>query len=256
MRIDIWSDVVCPWCYIGKRRFENALAAFPHRDQVEVVHRSFELDPTMAATSQRPTIEVLASKYGGSPAQIKRMMSRVEQTAAEEGLEYHLANTLSGNSRDAHRLVHLALERDMQAPVLERLYRAYFSEGQSLFDRSKLASLATEVGLDAAEVTRVLNSDRYDADVTADENEARELGISGVPFFVIDGRYGISGAQPTALFSQALEQAWAESHGGVSPALFAEASEGTACTDESCTDAACAVPSADPVNATTAVRAS
>jgi predicted DsbA family dithiol-disulfide isomerase len=240
MQIEIWSDVVCPWCYIGKRRFENALSQFPNRDAVEVVHRSFELDPTMPRGSQQPTVDVLGQKYGAGPAQVRQMMARVEQNAAEEGLEYHLTDTLSGNSRDAHRLVHFAREKGAQSAMLERLFRAYFTEGKSLFDRDVLAALGGEAGLDPAEVKQVLNSDRFETEVTADENQARAFGISGVPFFVIDGRYGISGAQPTALFSQALEQAWAESQGAEPAALFAQ--DGAACTDEACTDEACAVP--------------
>jgi predicted DsbA family dithiol-disulfide isomerase len=240
MQIEIWSDVVCPWCYIGKRRFENALSQFPNRDDVEVIHRSFELDPGMTRGTERPTVDVLGEKYGAGPAQVRQMMARVEQNAAEEGLEYHLTNTLSGNSRDAHRLVHLAREKGVQNAVLERLYRAYFTEGKSLFDRDVLAEIGGEAGLDPTEVKQVLSSDRFEAEVTADENQARAFGISGVPFFVIDGRYGISGAQPTALFAQALQQAWAESQGAAPAELFAQ--EGAACTDDSCTDEACAVP--------------
>jgi predicted DsbA family dithiol-disulfide isomerase len=207
MRIDIWSDVVCPWCYIGKRRFEQALERFPHREQVEVVHRAFQLDPTFPKGETTPTVEMLGKKYGGGPAGARQMMARVEQVAAEVGLDYHLAETLSGNTLDAHRLLHLARARGVQDAVLERLYRAYFTEGRSLFDHKSLADLAADAGLDREEALRTLRSDAYADAAGADHYEARALGISGVPFFVVDGKYGISGAQPTELFAQALAQA-------------------------------------------------
>ncbi len=245
MRIDIWSDVVCPWCYIGKRRFEEALEQFPHRDQVEVVHRAFQLDPTFPKGETRPTVEVLGAKYGGGPSGARQMMERVEQVAAEVGLEYHLAGTLSGNTLDAHRLLHLARERGVQDAVLERLYRAYFTESRSVFDHQALADLAAEAGLDRDDALRALQSDAYAAAAAADIQEARALGISGVPFFVVDGKYGISGAQPTALFSQALTQAWAESHPLTtlgSPAGARTAGEG----GEACEDGSCAVDAVVP----------
>ena len=208
MQVEIWADVVCPWCYIGKRRFEAALAEFPHRDAVEVVHRSFQLDPTLPRDETVPTVALLARKYGGSEQDVKGMMARVERLAAEVGLEYHLHDTLSGNSFDAHRLLHLAKQNGKQDVLLERLYRAYFTETQSLFDRESLARFATEVGLDSADVQRTLDTDAYTAGVNADVAEASALGVTGVPFFVIDRRYGVSGAQPTELFTQALTEAW------------------------------------------------
>lgn len=208
MKVEIWSDVVCPWCYIGKRRFEAALAAFPHRDDVEVVHRSFQLDPTLPPGETIPTAALLARKYGGTEQDVKGMIARVERVAAEVGLEYHLHDTLSGSSFDAHRLLHLAKQHGKQDALLERLYRAYFTETQSLFDHESLARLAAEVGLDPAEVERTLRTDAYAGAVNADIAEASALGVTGVPFFVIDRRYGVSGAQPTQLFAQALTQAW------------------------------------------------
>jgi predicted DsbA family dithiol-disulfide isomerase len=210
MRVEIWSDVVCPWCYIGKRRFERALAAFEHRDDVEVVHHSFQLDPTFPKGETTPTPELLARKYGASPDDAKAMMTRVEQTAAGDGLEYHLLDTLSGNTFDAHRVLHLAKSQGKQDAVLERFYRAYFTEGQSLFDHPSLVRLAAEAGLAAADVQRVLDSDEYAGAVNADIRAASELGASGVPFFVIDNRIGISGAQPADLFGRALSQAWSQ----------------------------------------------
>jgi predicted DsbA family dithiol-disulfide isomerase len=211
IRIDVWSDVVCPWCYVGKRRLERALAAFPHKDEVEVVHRAFQLDPSAPRDRTEPVVEHLAAKYGTTVEQATGMQARVSQIAADEGLEYHLDRTLSGNTFDAHRVLKLARERGREAEVLERFYRAYFTEAQSLFDTPSLARIAAEAGLDPTEVERVLAADTYADEVEADRHEAGKLGANGVPFFVVGGRYGISGAQPLALFEQVLERAWAES---------------------------------------------
>ncbi len=217
MNIEIWSDVVCPWCYIGKRRFERALERFANRDGVSVVHRSFQLDPAASSAASEPMPQHLARKYGTSVDQAASMMGRVEGLAAEVGLEYHLARTLSGNTLDAHRVLHLAREHGRQDAVLEHFYRAYFTAGQSLFDAPALIRLGAEAGLDAAEVQRVLESDAYEAAVRADIAAAVALGVQGVPFFVVDGRYGISGAQPEELFSRALNEAWGAAPGADEP---------------------------------------
>jgi predicted DsbA family dithiol-disulfide isomerase len=211
MEVEIWSDIVCPWCYLGKRHFEQALEEFGHRDDVDVVYRSFELDPSAPAGDTTPTVDHLASKYGMTPQQAEDAQRQMEQRAAEEGLTFRLEGLQRGNTRDAHRLVHLARERGRQAELVERLHRAYFTEQDSVFDHAALARLAAEVGLDPAEVAKVLDSDEYSAEVTADETVANELGATGVPFFVIDRRYGISGAQPATTITKALAQAWAES---------------------------------------------
>jgi len=210
MRIEIWSDVVCPWCYVGKRRFERALAAFPHRDQVQVVHRSFQLDPSKPKGATQPRGEVLRRKYGWSEAQVTAREAEMRDTAAGEGLDFKLGNSLSGNTADAHQLIHLGLARGIQDAVVERLYRAYFSEGRSLFDHDSLVALATEAGLDPDEARAVLAEDRYAHAVAADGQEAHALGATGVPFFVIANRYGISGAQPTSVFAEVLARAWSE----------------------------------------------
>jgi predicted DsbA family dithiol-disulfide isomerase len=208
MNVDIWSDIVCPWCYLGKRRFEKALAAFDGRDDVRVSHRSFQLDPTRTrgATSSRRAR--LRSKYRLSEDEVRAMDIKMEQTAAADGLEYHLTETgLTGNTLDAHRLLRLAASHGLEDSMLERLYRAYFTEQRSIFDVESLVSIAVEVGLDATGVREALESDRYVDAVTRDLNEARLLGVTGVPFFVIDNRYGISGAQVTEVFSRALRMA-------------------------------------------------
>jgi predicted DsbA family dithiol-disulfide isomerase len=210
MKVEIWSDVVCPWCYLGKRRFETALASFPHSEQVDVVYRSFELDPSATSAVTTPTIELLATKYGMSVQQAEDAQRHMEQRAAQDGLTFHMDGLRSGNTRDAHRLLHLAEARNRQPQLIERLYRAYFTDRASVFDHASLTNLAFEVGLDQDEATAVLTSDAYGDAVAADEAMARSLGATGVPFFVIDRRYGISGAQPAEAIGQVLERAWAE----------------------------------------------
>ena len=229
MKIEIWSDVVCPWCYIGKVRFERAVAAFPHRDEVAVAHRAFELDPTIPRGETRDVVEDLATKKGVSQEQIRRLMASVEELAAEEGLEYHLADGRGGNTVDAHRLLHLAAERGLQNELLERLYRAQFTELRSVFEHGSLVELAAEAGLDPDEARGVLAGIAYLDRVKGDEATARSLGITGVPFFVIAGTYGLSGAQPAATFAAAREQAWAESH-----PLQTVPAEGAVCEDGIC----------------------
>ena len=207
MRIDIWSDVVCPWCYVGKRRFERALAAFDDRDEVQVVHRAFQLDPSRPKGQTQKRREMLMSKYRLTAAQVRDLDARMEQTAAAEGLEYHLGDGVTGNTLDAHRLLHLAADRGRQDAALERFYRAYFTEGRSLFEADSLTALAVEAGLDAGDVSAVLAGDEYAAAVAADIREAQALGANGVPFFVFDRRFGVSGAQPSDVFSQVLARA-------------------------------------------------
>jgi predicted DsbA family dithiol-disulfide isomerase len=206
MRVDIWSDLVCPWCYIGKRRFEKALADFPGREQVAVVHRSFQLDPTMPKGERFRHRDVLMRKYRMNEAQLAATQARLEQVAAAEGLDYHLADTMTGNTLDAHRLVHLAAEQGIQDAVIERFFRAHFSEGRSLFDDDSLVSLSHEAGLE--DVHAVLASDRYAAEVADDHRQAATLGAGGVPFFVFDGRFAVSGAQASETFGDALRQAF------------------------------------------------
>ena len=208
MRIDVWSDLVCPWCYIGKRRLEHALKDFSGAGGVEVVHRSFQLNPTapMGTTSRRR--DYLIAKYGWSADKAAQIDADMEQRAAADGLEYHLSdNGLTGNTLDAHRLVHLARERGVQDQAVERLFRAYFTEQRSLFDADSLAALAADAGLDTADVKRVLAGTDYTDAVRADMREAQTLGVSGVPFFVFNQRLGLSGAQPLDVFADALAQA-------------------------------------------------
>jgi predicted DsbA family dithiol-disulfide isomerase len=208
MQVEIWSDVVCPWCYLGKKRFERALGEFAHSTEVEVIYRSFELDPAAPKEVTTPTISVLASKYGMSDEQAEQAQRQMEQRAAQDGLTFRMSGLRSGNTRDAHRLLHLAKARGLQPELAERLHRAYFTEQDSIFDHQALIRLAAEAGLEAGEVAGVLAGDDYAADVLADEAMARALGASGVPFFVIERRYGISGAQPAKTIARVLDEAW------------------------------------------------
>ena len=208
VRIDVWSDLVCPWCYIGKRRLERALEGFSHRDGVEIVHRSFQLDPSAPPARTQARREMLMAKYRLTAAQVDEMDVRMQRTAAADGLDYHLEGSVTGNTFDAHRVLHLASDRGVQAAVLERFYRAYFTEQRSLFDRDSLVALAAEAGLDPDETRRVLGSETYADRVAADLKAARALGATGVPFFVIDHRYGVSGAQSADVFADALTRAW------------------------------------------------
>ncbi|MGW2068274.1 DsbA family oxidoreductase [Streptomyces sp. NPDC001953] len=213
MRVEIWSDIACPWCYVGKARFEKALGAFPHRDQVEVVHRSFELDPHRAKDDVQPVLTMLAKKYGMSEAQAQAGEKNLGTQAAAEGLDYRTQGRDHGNTFDMHRLLHFAKEQGRQHRLIQILYRANFAEERSLFTEGdeRLVELAVEAGLDAEAVRTVLADPAAYADaVRADEREAAELGANGVPFFVLDRKYGVSGAQPAEVFTQALTQAWGE----------------------------------------------
>jgi predicted DsbA family dithiol-disulfide isomerase len=242
MRIEVWSDVVCPWCYVGKRRFERALAGFAHRADVEVVHRSFQLDPTKPVGKTQERGLALRRKYGWSEAQAKAREAQMRATAAGEGLDFEMGSALTGNTADAHQVIHLAKAHGIQDAVVERLYRAYFSEGRSLFDHDSLIALGAEAGLDAEEIRAVLTEGRYAEAVAADGREAHALGATGVPFFVIDNRYGVSGAQPTPVFAEVLARAWDEAGGAGTDRENAEGGERG--EQESCDDEACAVPTA------------
>ena len=243
MKVEIWSDVVCPWCYIGKRRFESALAQFAHRDDVEVEWRSFELDPTTQSLStpgEGPGhAELIASKYGMPLAQAEAAVASVTEAAAGQGLDFHLDRSLRSNTFDAHRLIHLAADHGLQDEAKERFMRAYFSEGEPVGDRAALVRLAVDAGLDGDDVERVLAGEEYADAVRSDEAEARALGISGVPFFVVDRKYGVSGAQPAEQLLQVLDRAWSER----SPlTLVGAGAVGTAGeTDEACGPDGCPV---------------
>ena len=210
MQVEIWSDVVCPWCYVGKRRFEQALAQFEHAGELAVTYRSFELDQNAPPSRTGNHDEHLARKYGMTVARARQLNEQMTQTAAAEGLEFRLDRIRGGNTFDAHRLLHLALERGKQPELKEGLLKATFTDGEPIADHEALARLAVEAGLDADEVREVLSSDRFGEAVRADEQQAVDFGITGVPFFVIDRKYGVSGAQPADVLLQVLNRAYDE----------------------------------------------
>jgi predicted DsbA family dithiol-disulfide isomerase len=209
MKIEIWSDVICPWCYIGKRRFEMALADFAQRDDVQVIWRSFELDAKAPRQHPDTLSELLASKYHVSPEQAAAMNANVTKIAAVVGLEYHLGNARPGNTFDAHRLLHFSATRGLSDRATERVMHAYFSEALPVGNRAALAGLAPEFGISESDALAMLESDAYSDAVRADEARAAGFGINGVPFFVFDEKFGISGAQPVEVFAEALQQAGA-----------------------------------------------
>jgi predicted DsbA family dithiol-disulfide isomerase len=232
LRIDVWSDIVCPWCYVGKRRLETALAQFPHRDAVEVVWRAFELDPSAPAVRGEgvPHAERLARKYGITVARAEEMTQRLTEVAAADGLDFRFDRIRPGRTFDAHRLLHLAAERGLQDSLKERLLRAYMTEGAAIGDPETLVRLASDVGLDAEEARRVVSTDAYSADVRSEEDDARDIGITGVPFFVIGGRYAVSGAQPAELLLRAITTAWSE----LPELADGELAEGATCGPDGC----------------------
>lgn len=207
MKIEIWSDVACPWCYVGKRRFEKALASFEGRDDVDVVWRSYELDPRAPRVQPLSAPEVLARKYRVSVEQANAMNDRLKTEALKEGLVMAPDRIRMVNTFDAHRLIHHAATAGKRAEMVERLFAAYHTEGALLSDHDVLVALAKEVGLEEAPARAVLEGDAFSDAVRADENRAAEFGISGVPFFAIDEKYGISGAQPAEVMLSALRQA-------------------------------------------------
>ncbi len=205
VNVEVWSDVACPWCYLGKRRLEKAIEGFG--GDVQVTWKSFQLDPTIPHGEHTPHAEALAKKFNAPAEQIEAMNQRLVDLGAEEGLEYRFDRYIQANTRDAHRVLHFAQERGLGGEMKDRLLRAQFTEGAIVDDLDVLAGLAEDVGLDGAEVRAMLATDRYDDAVQADIEEAAALGSSGVPFFVFDRAFAVSGAQPLEVFSTALERA-------------------------------------------------
>jgi predicted DsbA family dithiol-disulfide isomerase len=210
--IEVFSDVVCPWCALGKRRLEGALTGFAHADDVEVVWRSYELDPRAPAVRDGDNTARLAEKYGITREQAEAAHAGLVELAAAEGLEFDFSCVRPGNTFDAHRLLHAARRVGLQDALKERLFTAYFSEGEAIGNREVLVRLAVEVGMDEDAARGVLETDRFADEVRADEQEAAALGVTGVPFFVVDGRFAIPGAQDTDTFRRVLERAWALGH--------------------------------------------
>lgn len=212
MKIEIWSDIACPWCYIGKRRFENALASFEHRDDVDVHWRSYQLDPSLPEHFDGTETEYLSQMKGMPASQVRQMFGHVTEQASGEGLNYDFDAVVVANSFTAHRFLHLAKEHGVMDQAKETLLSGHFEHGEDIGSVDYLASVGVGLGLDENQVREALNSDRFADDVRADIAEARALGVQGVPFFVLDRKYGISGAQPVEVFTNALQQAWTDSH--------------------------------------------
>jgi predicted DsbA family dithiol-disulfide isomerase len=235
MKVEIWSDYACPFCYIGKRRFEAALENFPNRNDIDVVYRSFELDPNAERSVNHDVHEMLASKYGMSRERAKGMNDDLTGQAKAVGLTYHFDTLILTNTFDAHRLAHFAARFGKMHELTERLLKAYFTESKHIGDHKTLATLAAEVGLNKNEAADMLAGEEFTAEVRADEQEAVRLGIRGVPFFVINGKYAISGAQPSEVFLEALQKAWSENN----PPLVILNDSSNGVTDAACVDGVC-----------------
>lgn len=237
MRIEIWSDVVCPWCYIGKRHLEEALAGFEHRDEVEVTYRSFELDPTAPEVPVESTMSALARKFGTDEAGARELMTRIDAPAAAAGIEFNHGDAPHARTITAHRLLHLALAEGgprLQGELKEALLHAYFTDAESMGDAAVLRRVAVATGLDAERVDAVLGSEEYADAVAADIAQARAYGATGVPFFVVEQKYGVSGAQPAEVFSQLLDTAWLEAHPPVQLVSGGGTADAGACGPDGC----------------------
>lgn len=231
MKIEIWSDVACPWCYIGKRRFEAALEEFPHRDSVEVTWRSFQLDPTLPEHYDGSELRYLSTRKGLAPRQVTQMFEHVAEQGAGVGLNYRFDKVVVANSFTAHRLLHLAAAHGLQDAAKERLLSDHFEHGRDIGSQAYLTELGTDLGLGRPEIDELFRTDKYADEVRADIDEARALGISGVPFFVLDRKFGLSGAQPKETFTAALNQAWQDTNPLV---LVNSGDAGEACGPDGC----------------------
>ncbi len=210
MKVEIWSDIGCPFCYIGKRNFEAGVEEFAGKDDLEVVYRSFQLDPTAEKEPDETMAELLAKKYNKSVKEAEIMNSQVADTAKAAGLEFNMEKVVPSNSRDAHRLVKFAREEGLDAEAMDRLYKAYFTDGVNVADTEELVEIGTGLGLEEEKIREMLDSDLYKEQVIEDQNVANKLGAQGVPLFVINRKYGISGAQPPQAFKEALTKAYEE----------------------------------------------
>ncbi|QKY71141.1 DsbA family oxidoreductase [Lentibacillus sp. CBA3610] len=235
MNIEVWSDFVCPFCYIGKRRLESALEQFQHSDDIELAYKSYELDPEAEVNPGQNMHEYLAAKKGMSYEQAKSMNESLGEQAAEVGLTYHFDSMQHTNTFDAHRVAKYAAEKGKGKEMTERLLKAYFTDSELISDHATLIKLAGEVGLDEDDVTALLKVDDYAIHVRADEEQARQLGVQGVPFFVFNEKYAVSGAQPQEVFTEVLQKVWdEENEKPVLQSLDPKKSKTTYCTDEGC----------------------
>ena len=210
MKVEIWSDVVCPFCYIGKRKFENALKDFAQKDKVEIVWRSFQLDPEMEVVPGQTLHEYLGKRKGTTAAEGKKMNDSMSATAKEVGLKYNLDNAIINNTLNAHRLLHLAKKNGLQNETKEALFAAYYTDAKNIGDTATLVSIGKSVGLNGVEINSMLQSDEYIKDVQQDQILAQQIGVQGVPFYVFNNKYAVSGAQATDVFTQVLNKVWEE----------------------------------------------
>ncbi len=231
MQVEIWSDVMCPFCYIGKRKIEAALERFPHKNDVEIIWKSFQLNPDIKTEANKSINQYLAEAKGWTLQKAKEMNDHVTQMAKNEGLTYNMDKAVVANSFDAHRLSHLAKKHGLQDKTEERIFAAYFTEGKNTADHDTLIALATEVGLDKTEVTNMLAGNEYAEDVHRDIYEAQQVGVRGVPFFVMGRKYAVSGAQDSEMFLQALTQTWQELE---TENKNMHTAEGAVCTPDGC----------------------
>lgn len=215
MKVEIWSDFVCPFCFIGKTYYEQALAQFPHRDRIETIYRSFELDTSEQTGKLTPTVDVLAKKYGMPIEQVKAMQAQITNQAAQAGLTFNFENMMSVNTFDGHRLSVYAQKQGKGKQFTEVLFKAYFTDNAIISDHKILTDVAAQIGLDKAEVDQILQSSKYAEEVRQEEQEASQLGVQGVPFFVFDRKYAVSGAQPVQVFIDTLQRAWSEQSGSL-----------------------------------------
>jgi len=231
MKVEIWSDVACPFCYIGKHRFEEGLSRFEHKDDVTVEYRSFQLDPHAAREPERDLYDVLAAKFGISREQAVQMNQRVAEQGREVGIDFRFGVVIPSNTLDAHRLIKFAGRHGKEQDVIERLFEAYFTSGRNVADHRTLADIAEQAGLDRKAAEEMLKSGAYADEVEADGLEASRLGARGVPFFVINRKYGVSGAQPGSVFLDVLQRAWQDEH----PLIMTESgASGGVCEDGTC----------------------
>ncbi|HET8838807.1 MAG TPA: DsbA family oxidoreductase [Flavobacteriaceae bacterium] len=210
MQINIWSDVRCPFCYIGKKKFETALAQFPNKDKVEVVWRSFQLDPNLKTNPETSTLEYFMKNKGVSEQRAKQLFGHAAQMAREVGLEFNIEESVLANSWNAHRLIQFAKTKSLGNEVEEALFMAHFTEKKNIDDMESLVEIGTSIGLDEKETRKMLNSDAFAYEVKQDEMQAKNIGVTGVPFFVFNNKYAVSGAQPAEAFLQTLEKSWEE----------------------------------------------
>jgi protein disulfide-isomerase len=210
LKIQIWSDVMCPFCYIGKRKIEEALSQFENKDSVAIEWKSFQLDPSFVATPNENIADHLAEKYRKDTDWAQTMLENMTDNAKRSGLDFHFEKAILANSLNAHRLLHLAKKHNLSDPVKELLFKAYLTDGKNVNDWDTLKNIGLEVGLDITEIEQLINTNAYAKEVLQDQQEAQSLGVTGVPFFVFDNKYAISGAQSTDVFLKTLEKSWEE----------------------------------------------